>query len=150
MQGTCLRPSVPYLASYPCFAHILRPPLHFNVVVLHSPHVILPPSKSSKGPEKDRSEGTSELEFILHDEEAYDQNGNREWDRDCPKQPLSLRHRSEISCVHSHHARDERERKKDDCDGGKDVNSFGVVFSSHTDRVSGLLNRELLAPIRVS
>ena len=34
--------------------------------------------------------------------------------------------------------------------GGKDVNSFGVVFSSHDDRVSGLLNRELLAPVRVS
>ena len=56
----------------------------------------------------------------------------------------------EIRCVHSHHARDEGVRKEDDGDGGKDVNSFGVVFSSHADRVSGLLNRELLAPTRVS
>jgi hypothetical protein len=36
-------------------------------------------------------------------------------------------------------------RKGDGHDGGGDVNSFGVVFSSHADRVSGLLNRELLA-----
>ena len=41
-------------------------------------------------------------------------------------------------------------RKEDDCDGDKDVNSFGVVFSSHDDQVSSLLNRELLAPVRVS
>jgi hypothetical protein len=51
-----LRHSIPYLASYSYFAHILRPPLHFTDVVLYSPHIILPPSKSSTGPEKDRSE----------------------------------------------------------------------------------------------
>jgi hypothetical protein len=51
-------------------------------------------------------------------------------------------------CSFSSHQR--RKREEDDCDGGKDVNSFGVAFSSYTDRVSGLLNSELLAPVRVS